>query len=238
MTETPEGIETDLALQFYSRQRLLTNLLPLMSQSTSPRVISILLAGAEGPLTITDLECRDNYNLMRATSSAATMTDLMFEELANSHPTISFIHVNPGFVGTHLLDKTLAAVKGVLWLPAQIPRFTILPVYNHLLATSPDVVGERLLFLATSCRYPPAADHELKGHVDGLAERPAGMPFARSTVMKEGRGNGVYRIGSNCEVCKESEVLEKHREEDVAKVVVDHVKGIWERALLRGQNGN
>lgn len=238
MTENPEGIETDLALQFYSRQRLLSNLLPLLSESTSPRIISILLAGSEGPLTTTDLECRQNYNLKRATASAATMTDLMFEELAISNPTISFIHVNPGFVGTHILDKALASVKGMMWLPAQIPRFTILPVYSHLLATSPDVVGERILFLATSCRYPPAADHELKGHVDGLAACPAGLPVARSTVMKEGRGNGVYRIDSNCEACKESKMLEKYREEGLGKVVLDHVEGVWERALMRGQNGN
>jgi hypothetical protein len=80
--DTSEGIETHLALHFYSRQRLLINLLPLLELSTSPRIISILCAGFEGTISPSNLEYCQNYNFVPASRSAATMTDLMFEELA------------------------------------------------------------------------------------------------------------------------------------------------------------
>jgi hypothetical protein len=237
VTDTTEGIETDLALQFYSRQRLVINLLPLLESSTSPRILSILVAGFEGPIDPKDLECRNHYNFIKAGLGAATMTDLMFEELAKSHPTVSFIHTYPGSVGTHLMDRMLASTPGLLWYPAQIPRYTILPMYTHLLSMSPQEAGERMLFLATSCRYPPASDHEITGHVDGLVKSPAGVLTARSTVMKDGTGNGVYRTNWNCETCKDSKILDKYREEGLGKVVYEHTMCVFERALRVG-NGN
>jgi len=236
--DTSEGIETDLALQFYSRQRLLINLLPLLELSTSPRIISILCAGFEGTISPSDLECRQHYNFVRASRAAATMTDLMFEELAKEHPSVSFIHVNPGSVGTHLMDHFLASTPGLLWYPAQIPRYTIVPLYTHFLSTSPNVAGERILFLATSCRYPPAADHSKKGHVDGFVERPAGIAAAKPTVMKDGSGNGVYRVDWNCETCKESKILDRYRGERMGKMVFEHVMGVFERALRTESGGN
>ena len=166
------------------------------------------------------------------------MTDLMFEELATEHPSISFVHVNPGSVGTHLIDHLLASTPGLLWYPAQIPRYTIVPIYTHFLSTSPKVAGERILFLATSCRYPPAAAHEKKGHVDGFVERPSGIAAARPTLMKEGKGNGVYRIGWNCETCKESKILDKYREDGLGKAVFEHVASVFEKALRMESGGD
>ena len=168
------------------------------------------------------------------------MTDLMFEELAKEHPSVSFIHVNPGSVGTHLMDHFFASTPGLLWYPAQILRCTIVPIYTHFLSTSPSVAGERTLFLATSCRYPPAAAHEKKGHVDGFVERPAGIAAVQSMVMREGKGNGVYRIDWNCETCKESKILDKCREEGLGKVVFEHVMSVFERTfgMDGGGNGN
>jgi len=197
-------------------------------------VISILAAGFEVPIDPKDLECQNHYNFIKASLSAATMTDLMFEELAKTHPTVSFVHAYPGSVGTHLVDHMLDSTPGLLWYPAQIPRYTILPVYTHLFATAPEIVGEKILFLATSCRYPPASDHEVTGHVGGLVERPAGVTAARSTVAKDGKGNGVYRTTWNCEVCKESKILEKHREERLGMVVFEHTMDVFERVLGEG----
>jgi hypothetical protein len=159
------------------------------------------------------------------------MTNLMFEELAKKYPTVSFIHAYPGAVGTHIIDHMLESTPGLLWYPAQIPRYTILPVYTHLFATAPEIAGERILFLATSCRYPPASDHEMTGHVDGLVERPAGVAAAKSMVVKDGRGNGVYRTTWNCEVCKDSKILDKYREDGLGKTVFEHTMGVFDRAL-------
>lgn len=237
--DTSERMETDLALQFYSRQRLLINLLPLLERSSSPRVISILAAGFEGPLNKDDLECRKNYNLIKASRAAATMTDFMFEELAKQHPTISFIHSYPGEVGTHILDKTFAAASGLWWLPAQIPRYTILPVYTHLFCITPEEAGERTLFLATTTRFPPTTDHGATGKVDGFVDRPYGVGVARSTVMKEGKGNGVYRVNSNAETSKPNKMLDQYREEGMGKVVYEHTMGVFKKALsVETGNGN
>lgn len=197
-------------------------------------MVSILAAGFEGPVDPKDLECRNHYNFIKAGLSTATMTDLMFEELAKTHPTVSFVHAYPGNVGTHLMDHMLDSTPGLLWYPAQIPRYTILPVYTHLFATAPEIVGEKILFLATSCMYPPASDHEMTGHVDGLVERPARVAAARPTVVKDGRGNGVYRTNWNCEVCKESKMLDEYREEGLGNVVLEHAMGVFERALREG----
>jgi hypothetical protein len=47
-------------------------------------------------------------------SIRATMTTLMFKELAKSCQSVSFIHGNPGSVGTHLMDHFPASTPGLL----------------------------------------------------------------------------------------------------------------------------
>jgi hypothetical protein len=193
-------------------------------------VISILAAGYEGQLDPQDLDRHNHYSLVKATLSAITMTDLMFEELSARHPTISFIHSFPGKVGTHILDEMLRTTPGVLWYPAQIPRYTLVPLYRHLLCTSPSVAGERTLFLATSGRYPASVVHE-QSKVEGFVDRPKTVASARATVCIEGRGNGVYRVNAVGETCKDSKVLEKYHKEEMGKVVWEHTLGVWEKAL-------
>jgi hypothetical protein len=85
--------------------------------------------------------------------------------------------------------------------------------------------------MAISCKYPPAHDHESGGKVDGLVERPDGCAAAKPTVMADGKGNGVYRVGSNGEVYKDSKVLDKYRKEGMGKTVYEHTVGVWEKAL-------
>jgi hypothetical protein len=166
------------------------------------------------------------------------MTDLMFEEFAKEHPTISFIHSYPGQVGGKLLDHALASSSGLMWLPAQMSRYTFLPIYKHLMCITPEEAGQRTLFLGTSTRFPPTTDHGSTGKVDGLVERPSGVGVARSTMMKEGKGNGVYRVSWNGEVCKDNKILDKYREEGCGKLVYDHTVGVFEKALSVMGNGN
>jgi NAD(P)-dependent dehydrogenase (short-subunit alcohol dehydrogenase family) len=232
--DTSEGLETDLVLQYYSRQRLVTNLLPLLLKSASPRVLSVLAAGSEGAIDKEDLEVHNKYSFVKATLGAATMTTLMFEELAKKHPTVSFIHVNPGPVGTHIIDHLLASAPGLWWYPAQIPRYTIVPVYTHFASLTPDEAGERTLFLATSERYTPARDHAATGKIGGFVERPEGVGVARSTLMHEGVGNGVYRVKWNGETCKDSDLLAKYRKEEMGKTVYEHTMKVFERAVGTG----
>ncbi|KUJ22669.1 uncharacterized protein LY89DRAFT_636878 [Mollisia scopiformis] len=234
--DTPEGMDTDSALQFYSRQRLIMNLLPLLERSSSPRVISVFAPGFEGPIDKDDLECRKHFDNIKACRAASTMTDLMFEELAKERPTVSFIHSYPGQVGGRLMDHALASASGLLWLPAQISRYTVLPVYTHLMCITPEEAGQRTLFLGTSTRFPPTTDHGITGKVDGFVERPNGVGVARSTVMKDGQGNGVYRVNWNAEIVKDSKLIDQYREEGYGKMVYDHTTNVFERSLSGNAN--
>lgn len=219
--------------------RLLTNLLPLLEKSISPRVISILAPGFEGPLDPTDFDFRspNRYAFIHATLGAITMTDLIFEELAKLHPAVSFIHSNPGYVGTRILDHTLSNISGLLWYPAQIPRYTFLPIYRALFCITPEESGERHLFLATSGKYPPNQVHE-KGKIDGFVDRPFDTPFAKSTASTDGRGNGVYRIKEDGEACKDSAILQRYRAGGLGKKVFEHTNEEWDMALSpHGPNG-
>ncbi|KAF4627662.1 hypothetical protein G7Y89_g10490 [Cudoniella acicularis] len=239
--ETPEGIETNRALQLYSRLRLTMNLLPHLERSMSPRIVSVLSAGFEGPLDLSDLDWKSHksYSVFKAAAPASTMMNLFFEELAKDHPTVSFVHSFPGVVATNNVDNMFAHAPGLLWFPAQIPRYTVVPLLNMFAAISPDEAGERTLFLATNARYPPAEDHIEARKMGGFVDRPQGVPFAASTIMKEGRGNGVYRVNSHGETCKDSALLKGYRKDDIGKVVWEHTMRVFAEALAnRDENGN
>jgi hypothetical protein len=233
VSETTEGIETALALHFYSRVRLTMNLLPLLKASVSPRVISILVAGSESRIDPKDLTSVNKLPVSRAVEPAATMTSLIFEELANDNPTISFIHSYPGWVNTQIMDHLFASTPGMWWGLAQIPRFTVFPILNRFAFISADEAGERTLFLATSTRYPPSVDHETTRKFGGWVERPAGVCVARSTIMYEGKGNGAYRTDWNGKEQKESKILGALRKDGGGKAVLEHTLGVFEKATKR-----
>jgi hypothetical protein len=228
--ETIEGIESDFALQYYARMRLIINLLPLLDLSSSPRVISIFCAGREGPLP-SSLSEIDNAPGNFAPYPASTMMTLIFEYFASQHPKIVFVHTFPGLVDTKIFGQLFEGAPGVLWYLALIPRYMLLPIARRTLFRSPDEAGERVLFLATSKRYSPAGDEGRNDRGAGWVESPKGVGVARATVVKEGRGNGVYRIEPNDEACPESALLEGYRKEGKGKLIYEHALKVFGKAL-------
>jgi hypothetical protein len=214
------------------------NLLPLLRLSVSPRVISVLGAGSETLIDPKNLDGINKAPVFKAIGPAVTMTSLLFEEFASENPTISFIHTSPGMVSTQIMNHFFANAPGVWWPLAQVPRFTILPLFKKLVFISADEAGERTLFVATSARYPPAVDHKTLGKLGGWVERPAGVTVARSTVMQEGVGNGVYRTDWTGNEQKESKALNTLREEGVGKAVLKHTLHMFETALSKVVIGN
>lgn len=225
--ESTEGIDIPNALRYYSRLRFIYNLLPLLRESPLPRVISILAGGQEAAIDVTDLEVKNDYAFIKAANSATTQTTLAFEELAKSNPTITFIHKHPGFVNSGILDRLLATASGVYAIPATIGRWIVVPIVN-LFSMSVDEAGERVLFLATSSRYPNSTPNAISG-----VELPAAIKVAQSSVVKDGVGNGVYRVGPKDEVAGESPVLSGYRADGVDKLVWEETLAVWERALAR-----
>ncbi|KAK0100088.1 hypothetical protein ONS95_013100 [Cadophora gregata] len=225
--ESEEGIDIPHALRYYSRLRFIYNLLPLLKASPLPRVISILAGGQEAAIDVHDLEVKNNFTFIKAAENGTTQTTLAFEELAKSNPTITFIHKYPGFVNSGVLDRLLASASGLYTIPATVGRWLILPVVN-LFSMTVDEAGERVLFLATSSRYPASKTASSAG----VPLQP-GMKVAEASVENDGISNGVYRLGPNDESAKESPVLPGYRSDGVDTLVWESTQAVWEKALAR-----
>ncbi|KAI9798273.1 MAG: hypothetical protein M1833_004845 [Piccolia ochrophora] len=229
--ETSEGIDTLLSLSFYARLRTVHNLMPLLAVADLPRVISVLAGGKEGGLDVNNLEARENYSLKNAMTTAATQTTLAFEELAKSYPMVTFCHVYPGFVNTGQLDKLTGTAKGFWALPAVLARWIAIPVVK-MFGRTIEEAGERGLFISSSAKYPPAKPKHPQEVGIALPER---VDVARSTIVKDGTGNGVYRLDANGESVENEndQILADFRAEDMGRTVWDRTATLWERALDR-----
>ena len=226
--DSSEGIDVPHALRYYSRLRFAYDLLPLLSQSPAPRVISILAGGKESPIDLTDLEVHNDFTFSKAAANGTTQTTLAFEELAKSYPSITFIHKYPGFVNTGVIGRFLDSVTGLLFLPATIAKYAVLPLVNFFSMTV-DEAGERGLFLSTSARYPPSKS------TTGFTgvQLPQGVQVAESSDVKDGVGNGVYRLGPTDDPAPEGDVLPGYRLDGAGKTVWETTMAVWERAIAR-----
>ncbi|KUJ11754.1 uncharacterized protein LY89DRAFT_739170 [Mollisia scopiformis] len=223
--ESVEGMDIPHALRYYTRLRFAYNLIPLLLESPNPRVVSILAGGQESEIDINDLEVRNDFSFIKAAKNGTTQTTLAFEELAKSYPSISFLHKYPGFVNTGVIARLLSTAPGIFYYPAALASFLVLPILN-LFSTSEDEAGERGLFLVTSARYPPA-----KPKTEFVGVEVQGIPVATASVVKDGQGNGVYRLTSDDESAPESPVLPGYRLDHVDKTVWEETVAAWDRAL-------
>jgi hypothetical protein len=134
--------------------RFISKLLPLLSKSSSPRIVSILAAGREATVVTSDLELSspDNYSLANATNHTATLTTLSMDELSKENPKVTFIHKYPGIVKTGLLGKMFADWKGAWKILSVLARKVLLPVMS-LFQVSAEEAGERGLYAATSEKF-------------------------------------------------------------------------------------
>lgn len=219
--ETPEGLDIALAIVYFSRMRFTYNLLPLLSNSKLPRVVSILAAGGEGPIATNDLELYNNYSLQNEANHTATMTSLAMDELAAANPAVSFVHAYPGFVDTPLLGRMFDGLTGVWSIFGTLASWVLLPILK-LFSVSAEEAGERALFLATSSRYA-APDAPDKG-----VELPPGVHAVRGEKGEDGE-LAYYRIGADGENAPDSASLDKYRKEGEGKKVWQHTLDVYDR---------
>jgi hypothetical protein len=154
--DTREGLDPSMTTRYYSRLRLVQQLLPLLNNAPSPRVVSVLGGGLEGPLNEKDLDLRDpkNWSFWNSSIQSGTMGTLALERFAQANPRLSIVHWFPGTVATPGL--------------ARANKFGMLPPNP----TSADEAGQRALFLATNDRY---AVH------GGLVPVPIGLSVAKKS---------------------------------------------------------
>ncbi|PVH78301.1 hypothetical protein DL98DRAFT_573219 [Cadophora sp. DSE1049] len=204
---TKEGLETCFAISYYSRLRLLSNLLPLLRRSPNPRILNVLSGGREKAILETDigLEKPENWSSRAIINHTTTMTSLAFYYLAekDENREIVFIHSFPGLVRTQIFarqTRTGSEGSGWLWrvmLPILRVMFAVLMV---VLGVDVEESGESMAFVLTSERF--------------------------------GRG-GVRLVSEKCEVSEEGGVLRGYLESGWRERVWEFTEGVFERVIAR-----
>lgn len=183
-------------------------LLPLLNQSKSPHVLSILAGGQEGSLHEDDLglENPKNFSVGSGNSHATTMMTFALEHLASENPRISFVHAFPGIVATPLFNRIAGGILGM------VIRYVVAPVLK-LFLRSVSEAGQRGLFLITSARY--SVD-------DGI------VPLAGDLQKSQRTEGGIFTIDQNGEAGDNAKVLEDFRKRGVDKKIWDHTMSVFD----------
>ncbi|KAI1865306.1 uncharacterized protein JN550_008354 [Neoarthrinium moseri] len=211
--ESVEGLDKLTTIRHYGRTLFILNLLPLLNAAPSPRVVSVLGGGQEGPIFTDDLEFKDpkNYSLPKIAGASGTYVTLTLEQLQKRNPKISFVHAFPGLVKTNLINPEH-------WGP--VARFLInwvlLPTIGRFFFISPEVSGERILYAASSPQFGA------QGTGDDLAVGSNGV-----------RGSGAYTLNEKPEAVHNDKALKPLREEKSDVLIWEHTLEILERVLGR-----
>ena len=219
-TETPEGIDRKMCVNYYARIRFALNLMPLLDAASKAnelsRVITVLAAGSEGDVRLEDLDLKHNFTLHACLAHCVVMTDFMIDELSKRFPCTSFSHSYPGTVKTGIANELNGPVRLAVKLMYAVMTPWILNVQES---------GERHYFQMTSQVYPSA-----KGGV-GIPP-PEGMTVFRG--MDGTAGGGAYLLDWDGKTCGDESVLGKYRAIDMGPKVWEHTMQIFadaERAM-------
>lgn len=168
------------------------------------RVVCVLGAGGEGRLILEDLSLKENYTMRNCANHAITMTSLAMDELAQAHPSVSFIHTYPGVVNTDLTRDmgTVAHAAAKVILSLSSPW--IVPFQES---------GERHLYLATNGKFGPQRTQ--------VSTRP--HREKADTVVK------AYLV-DGCGIPRQNlKLLRKYKEEGVGKAVWTHTLDVFRK---------
>ncbi|TGO60050.1 hypothetical protein BOTNAR_0152g00220 [Botryotinia narcissicola] len=204
---TKEGLEVTFALSYYTRMRLLTNLLPLLRCSPRPRILSVLNAGQELKMQDEDigLQNPENFGPRVAINHTTTMMTLGLEYLSQSdaNQRITFIHSFPGLVASDNFARLAAPDSFGLLGKMLVPLIgTFFSVIQKIFGISTADCGARQVFLLISDRFE--------------------------------RGK-TWRIDDKSEVITSSnDALEYYREKGWREKVFEHTLQVFEKATSPG----
>lgn len=180
--ETKEGLDTSMSLYYYSRMRLITQLLPLLRASTLPtgaRCISVYSGGFEVRKNFhpDDFSLRKpaNFSFAKVRSQVTYMKTLFFEHLSRENAgKVACVHIYPGLVVTpNMYSKDHPWWFRAVWM-------CVAP-FAGLVATNSEGIAQRVLYLATD-RYAPASEPGV-GSRESVATGSDGV-----------RGTGAYSV--------------------------------------------
>lgn len=201
--DTAEGLDPSMSTRYYSRLRAVEGLLPLLNSpaARSPRVVSVLAGGLEGPLRDDDLDLRapGAWSFWTSSVHAGTMGTLALERVARENPRLGVVHWFPGPVDTPGL--------------ARAQRFGMSGPPNPM---NLQEAGARGLFLATSDRY---ASEPISG---GLVAPPEGIPPAEKS------GGGIFLVEPLGDSVDNENVLADMRHRGLDQTVWDHTQRVFD----------
>jgi len=201
---TPEGLNTDLAVTYYSRTLFMHKLMPLLKKSADPRIISILAPGNEGALNPTDLGLSDpkNFGFVSAAKQGVTMMSLVMREMSLENPKVSFIHSNPGVVSTAVHHKLADTMTGYLTPFSWLLRWAVIPIM-HLFAWTVEQSGQMGLYEVTNERYSTST------------------------------GKNFFRLWENGEDLGAQSTLFNYENDGTQKKVWEHTQEVYDKVLAQ-----
>lgn len=110
-TETPEGQDIRMALNYYGRWLAVRELLPLVQKAfdagdkDNARVVSVLAPGNEGPYQEDDMGLRKKFSMLNQNRHIVQFTSASVVRFAKLHPDLSFIHAHPGLVASGIMRE-------------------------------------------------------------------------------------------------------------------------------------
>ncbi|KAK4209129.1 hypothetical protein QBC37DRAFT_295171 [Rhypophila decipiens] len=202
---TAEGLETSFAVSYYSRPRLVSNLLPLLCRSPSPRVLSILNGTKEKRIREDDVGLQNSWSIISLVNHSTLLTSLAFDHLAATAPgarEITFIHATPGFVNTGTARTRYPSRQKDGWL-----KWLLLTICQNVsgciivyFGMSIKEAGERQAYYLTCDQYT----------------------------------SGSWRTNKHNDLQPDSAALKDYKQRGWAEKAWEHTLVAWDRALATG----
>jgi hypothetical protein len=193
-------------LLYYSRMRFITQLLPLLLQSSPAHIVSVFSPKRDAQLLENDLSLREptHYSFMNMGSHVSYMTTFYFEKLAAQHPgKLSLTHYYPGIVLTKgFNDPKLPGLFRVAYsIVAPIARpFTVKRAES----------GARVIFNA-SARFPA-------GQNGATSKDSLEVAIASNGIV----GGGAYRVDWNGEIIPKGAIYKELEKNGTSEKVWEH----------------
>ncbi|KAL4889020.1 hypothetical protein BDV59DRAFT_195992 [Aspergillus ambiguus] len=212
-SQTTEELHLLAAMNYYSRMRFITRLLPLIQQAPAlRRVVTVAAGGFEGPLDTTDYPAL-RVPLGQLRGHMSTLITLILEVISRNASEVALIHDYPGTVDTPLARQMLTMSAT---MPAELTA-----IQRDLM--SPDESGERHMYLVTSARYSSSqtATSTTSSRCPGDAVRGTNGEL----------GSRVYSVGWDGESASPETIdfLANLRERGTVEQVWEHTEGEFMR---------
>lgn len=138
--------------------RLASNLLPLLRNSSSPRVLNVLSGGREKAILESDIGLEHNWSTRGLMHQSTTMTSLALDHLAANDRAIVFMHGFPGLVKTEIFARQTAPESSRLsWKITLTLIRTVVAIMMLIMGFTTEESGERHAFLLTTDKFSPGA---------------------------------------------------------------------------------